>query len=169
VDYCLALERIPAVVRQLVAQPAHESPAVPEELKREARIMTGHTKDPETVESLGDKTGLVCPECGGSLYEIRDNQVQRYRCHVGHAYTAHSLLDDQNEAVERALWAALRSLEDRARIYQKLALHSDSRGFANLASDYNQQAQETSRHADNLRNLLNSVNLKPQEISPQES
>jgi two-component system chemotaxis response regulator CheB len=44
-----------------------------------------------------------------------------YRCHVGHAYTAEALIAGQDGAVEEALWAALRTLEETAALRRRLA------------------------------------------------
>ena len=64
---------------------------------------------------------FTCPECHGTLFEIDDEQVLRFRCHVGHALTAESLAADQVEALEATLWAAVRSFEERAELSGPLA------------------------------------------------
>ncbi len=80
---------------------------------------------PEVIDSNerpGEISPFTCPECAGSLYEIRDGQLIRFRCQVGHAYTAEkSMLDHKDEALENALYFALNSLEESAALTERLA------------------------------------------------
>jgi two-component system chemotaxis response regulator CheB len=69
------------------------------------------SKDPRP----GTPSGFSCPECGGGLWETTEGGVTRFRCRTGHGYAFESLLADQGDAVEAALWSALRTLEERAR------------------------------------------------------
>ena len=55
----------------------------------------------------GPASGFTCPECGGALWELRDGELVRYRCRVGHAYSEDAMVEAQADAVEAALWAAL--------------------------------------------------------------
>src|SRR3712207_7624956 len=54
------------------------------------------------------------PICKGVLYEQEDDRLIRFRCRVGHALSAESVLAEQSEAVEDALWMALNTLEESA-------------------------------------------------------
>ena len=56
---------------------------------------------------------FVCPRCGGVLWEDAGGEPLRWRCPRGHAYGPAALARAQDEAVEEALWAALRAAEDR--------------------------------------------------------
>lgn len=75
-----------------------------------------------------------------------DGELLRYRCHVGHAYDANLLLGAQTEAIERALWSALRALDERAALLRRLAgretssKHLTTR-WAELATEHEAQAQ----------------------------
>ena len=67
-------------------------------------------------------TRLTCPDCGGVLWEIDDLDILRFRCRTGHAWTVGSLTAEQDTAVEEALWASLRALEDTAALAERGAL-----------------------------------------------
>jgi two-component system chemotaxis response regulator CheB len=64
---------------------------------------------------------ITCPDCGGVLTETDDGGVLHFRCHVGHAYSPRSLLALHADAVERAMWTAARSLEDRRTLLERMA------------------------------------------------
>jgi len=118
----------------------------------------------EAVERLwpsnGEKNmvpaGLTysCPECGGVLKEIVENGIERYRCRVGHLYSAESLLADQGLAVEKALWAAIRTLEEQAEFAERLADSSRKKQHLRLVKRFSDKAQVSRENASVLRDLL---------------
>src|SRR5262249_47369312 len=69
----------------------------------------------------GVRAELVCPLCQGVLTEAHTSGFQHFRCHVGHAFSLESLVREQSEEMERALWAAVRSLEESAALSRRLA------------------------------------------------
>ena len=46
---------------------------------------------------LGHPSHLSCPQCGGVLNEVTDASWTRFRCQIGHAFTAEALLAAQDE------------------------------------------------------------------------
>ena len=103
---------------------------------------------------IGAPTALACPDCGGGLFELKEGNLHRYRCYLGHAYSPGSLLDAQREELERSLWVALRVLEERASILQNMAQQASDRGGINSADQFAARANELRRHAERLRELL---------------
>jgi two-component system chemotaxis response regulator CheB len=84
--------------------------------------------EPDPAEMLdephrpdGPASGFTCPECNGALWELREGELLRYRCRVGHAYSEEAMVDAQGAAVEAALWAALEVLEERGELLHRLA------------------------------------------------
>ncbi|APE18469.1 chemotaxis protein CheB [Mycobacterium sp. WY10] len=69
-------------------------------------------------ERLGPPSGYTCPDCNGSLMAVDGGD---YRCRVGHAWTADALLRARDDEIERALWTAIRSLEEKAKLSRTLA------------------------------------------------
>ena len=107
VDYSLPLSEIPPLLNRL----SHESAAeegrypVPDEVEIEARITVQEMESDEfiaSVEKLGKISKLTCPDCHGALWEIYDDELLRYRCHVGHAFSAESLSEGQSQMLEVA-------------------------------------------------------------------
>jgi len=105
----------------------------------------------ETEESSA--YGLTCPECGGTLLES-DQHRGRYTCHVGHAYSRDALLLNHDDAVERALWAALRSLRESALLRRTMASRAREGGLDGLAQRYEARAREAQERTDAIREVL---------------
>ena len=73
-----------------------------------------------------EPTSLTCPECDGAVEQIKDGKVIQFRCHVGHAFSLESFTEAHADALERALWIALRKLNEQRSIQENLT-HGDNR------------------------------------------
>jgi two-component system chemotaxis response regulator CheB len=98
----------------------------------------------------GPPSGLTCPECGGTLWESRTGEPARFTCHVGHAYSAKSLVEAQGQSLESSLWAALRALEERSDLLRRLGRRTCGGAHERLET----RAREADEHATRLRDLL---------------
>ncbi len=102
-------------------------------------------------EGHGVPSPFSCPECGGVLWEMKEGDLVRFRCRVGHGYTMASLAEDQTDAVENALWAAMRALEEKAALSTRMSEATlDSRSAMRLR----EQAQDNRDYADTLRRII---------------
>lgn len=93
VDHCLPLDQIPALLTTLTRQPAKNSREypVPETIKTETKfVMMG--QDMKDMDKLDTPSAITCPACHGCMWELRDGELMRYRCHVGYAYSVDSLV-----------------------------------------------------------------------------
>ena len=146
VDYCPSGAELAKLLVALVAEPAGPSPEVPEDIRLEVRMAAQGGSGRQSGEQLDRPLVPSCPECGGALREVTDGELLRYRCHVGHAYDADLLLGAQTEIVERALWSALRALEERVALLWRMAgqgtiSNSLATRWAELAAEHEAQAQ----------------------------
>jgi two-component system chemotaxis response regulator CheB len=105
----------------------------------------------------GFPSGFTCPECGGSLWEDDEGGVPRFRCRTGHAYSVDTLLAEHSEAVEAGLWAALRTLEERAAMTRRMAARFRGRGRRSTAARFDRQANAAVEQALVIRTALESV------------
>jgi two-component system chemotaxis response regulator CheB len=103
---------------------------------------------------LTEPSAFTCPECSGTLWEIVDGDLVRYRCRVGHSFSPDSMQVEQAQATERALWMALRSLEERAALSRKLAEGARQRNHAIMVQRFERRAADVERDAAAIRRLL---------------
>jgi two-component system chemotaxis response regulator CheB len=105
-----------------------------------------------------DRPGVVsvfsCPECHGTLWEADEGGILRFRCRVGHVYSPESMVAAQTDSVDRALWAALRSLEERAALTKKLAERARARQHSWVSRAFDERARAAEEHAGVVRQLL---------------
>lgn len=92
------------------------------------------------TEDLGSPSGYTCPDCNGSLIGVSEGN---YRCHVGHAWTADALLEARDGEVDGALWVAMRSLQEKAKLSRRLAGQIE----AGILRDRYQAIAEETEHA----------------------
>ncbi len=160
VDHCLPLSEIALLLARVVREevPAEEEGAypVPDDMQMEDRMTRVDSNTPKNVAKLGHPSGFTCPECAGPLWEMRDEEVLRFRCRVGHAYTAESMLSGKTEALEGALWTALNTLEEGAQMSQRLATESRARGHEHAATRFEERAHKTREQADLIRQALDN-------------
>jgi two-component system chemotaxis response regulator CheB len=154
IDYCVPILKTGAILYRLTQEPVVETPSIPEDLRIEVSITENPTANSDRIEELGESASMICPDCGGPLRELRDEKLRRYRCRLGHAFTAESLLEGQSEAIEYALWAAVRTMEDRVRILMNLANGRREQNHNKIAATYETQAKELQRHAQQIRKML---------------
>jgi two-component system chemotaxis response regulator CheB len=158
VDHCLPLaaiaDRLVALAREEVGEPID---AAPRSMATEVRMAAEHQSSMDDLDTLGKRSPLTCPECGGALWQMDEAGAQRFRCHVGHAYSIRTLAAEQSSRVEAALWAALRSLEEKERLAHKMAGEAASRGNVRSAASYTDHARSSATHAEVLRGMLGSA------------
>jgi two-component system chemotaxis response regulator CheB len=94
---------------------------------------------------------ITCPDCGGVLKEEDEAGVARFRCHVGHMYSARSLLALHADGVERAMWTAARGLEDRAVLLTNLAGRERGDGHDGLAAQFDTHARQARAESGAIR------------------
>jgi two-component system chemotaxis response regulator CheB len=154
VDYCVPVLKMGAVLYRLSQESPAETPTIPQELCIETNIAENPNANNDCAEQLGESVSSTCPECGGPLWELHDEKLRRYRCRLGHAFTAESLLEGQSEVIEYALWAAVRTMEDRVRILLSLAHGRRGHGQSKIAANYETQAKELKMQAQQIRKML---------------
>ncbi|QLY32006.1 chemotaxis protein CheB [Nocardia huaxiensis] len=155
VDHVLPVREIGATLAQrfLKRDDLPEPPPLSEINRLEAHLDAGVGITRNGVATMTDPSGLSCPDCNGVLYALPDTP-QRYRCRVGHAWTAQALLAEQSVEVERALWTALRALQEKQQLAERMCADAQRHGDQRLAARYSEQRHEHAHAAEVLRKLL---------------
>ena len=155
VDYVLRIADIAETLSKLVTRPTLEDPMTPDDqIKQEADIVAEDKAALERGEYSGRSSAVTCPECGGVLWELQKDSIVHFRCHVGHAYSLDSLIAEQSEMVEQALWAAVRALEEKAALARRMASHAHQQNRRLTENQFQQRAHEAGHSAELLRQIL---------------
>lgn len=154
-DLCVGLETMPHEIAKLVERvpPKVEDRRVRDRLQHEVRINEG-TNIMDHLQAIGTPSGLSCPDCGGSLFEVNESQPPRYRCHIGHAFSAQALFDAQRESSEDAMRSAVRALQEREMLLRRLATVSRFSGMGHEAQVGEQRANEVRDQVRALNKLI---------------
>lgn len=109
-------------------------------------------------EALGGVvSAFTCPECHGALWELRDGELARYRCRVGHSYSERSLVEHKSRSLEDALWTALTALEESAAIAARAAERATASGHVHTADHFRQRAELIEQRSVLLRDVLGTL------------
>jgi two-component system chemotaxis response regulator CheB len=151
VDYALPAEEIPGLLTRLMV----ELPTRPATSPQGSPRYANRGREPVRPEGANHVLApLTCPDCSGNLWEFREGEILRYHCRIGHSYSMRSLQAAQDEAVERALWAGIRSLEENAVLARRLRKEADARGHGHLARRYDQRVARVEESIGILRRFL---------------
>jgi len=100
------------------------------------------------------RTMLTCPDCGGVLWEMGDGADPHYRCHVGHVYSIESLESYKDDILERALWEAVRTLEENASLARRMATTAREANRTISMERFEACARQHAENANLIRGLL---------------
>ncbi len=157
----LPIEQIADALVQLVAEdlpePVNADTGADSLEAKENRLMEQEMPQIADENRPGHPSVFGCPECGGVLWELEENGFLRFRCRVGHAYTARVLNTEQRHATEVALWSALRALEESAGLHERMADRASTTHQAGAADRFRERAESTRENAKVLREFLTRV------------
>ncbi len=147
VDHCVPLAEMGAILVRLA-----RTRNIPKR-KKGAIHMEKRSMSPKEMEKkFGQPTSFVCPECNGPLWETKAGPSLQFRCHVGHAYSPESLLADHADGLERALWSAVRTFDERAGLLRRIG--EQKHQSVSDGKNWETKAKEHEKHAQVIRQLL---------------
>ncbi len=168
-DFVLPLSEIAGQIARIVQLAPHETKAAPHGtnavppsrlLEVETRFVEMQTMTIEDMEAIGTHAGVSCPECHGPIWKIKDGSLQRYRCHVGHAYSAKTMLAGQVEAQETHLWQALRLMKERMTLIWEMRAQAENENRAEDAATYEVNVRKLERNVRLIQEMLESGELE---------
>jgi len=135
-DEVLRVEALGLRLAEIVGQPAPPRPAP---------RGVGEVEPPSTPSRLS------CPACGGVLALAEEGGgAEEFRCRVGHRFDLPTLATENQPAIESALWASVRMLEEGSEIADRLRQHSSG----SMVERYRERSETLQRQAGVIRDLL---------------
>ena len=153
-DLCVPAARLGDVLSELAREPPGAALPISPDIRLEVEIAAGERIGSAILAGVADPAALTCPGCGGVLSEMKGARPMRFRCQVGHAYTADSLAKEQEGQVDEALRVALRIIEERAELVQRMAADGRRSGRLSVAEMYELRAAEYREYADMIRRVV---------------
>lgn len=160
IDYILPLSEIPSILVTLVNTPiaTEAEKLVPSQIKYESDMSQDIQIQENGTLPSGKPSTFTCPDCGGTLWEIQEGKMLQFRCHVGHAFGAETLQGMQSEAIEEALWIAMRALHEKAMLSERMASRMRDRNLLLAAQRLEQEAQDAQQRSAIIQEVLDLGN-----------
>jgi two-component system chemotaxis response regulator CheB len=159
-DHVVSAAKMGGLLAAITAADLPDRPAVAGDPLLDAEVAISDLTGLTTDELAAAPAGFGCPSCGGSLFQIEETPVPRYRCRVGHAWSPDSLLDEQAIALEGALWMALRALEEKSALSRRMAAGGMRRHSA-TGDRFRGMADEADAAGAAIRRLIADIGSTP--------
>ncbi len=156
-DHVVKLAVMPALLSELVAKPQGKLMTPKPEVKYEVDLARGKTGSTKEMDRISQRSLLACPDCHGVMWEIKEGELLRYRCHVGRAYTAELMSLALDESLQRAVASGLRALDERIALAQSLQREAENNGHRRVAESWGERLAECQREAQILRDSMRRV------------
>jgi two-component system, chemotaxis family, protein-glutamate methylesterase/glutaminase len=156
VDHILPISSIATLLVRLADKRAlgEEVETMPSESEMEPDVLE---LDGAALRARGKPdppSSFTCPDCGGTLFQLNERNLLQFRCRTGHAFSAGTLMSQQAQVQEEALWAAIRSLEERSDLMQQMATKAHEGDRKLSAKRYEAMRLEAQQRADLIRQAL---------------
>jgi two-component system chemotaxis response regulator CheB len=91
------------------------------------------------------------------VYEVEHGELAHFECFVGHGFSPESLREEHTEALERALWTAIRKLKERVVLHQNLMERKRNKGERELAKRLEDSIQTAKKDLNLLSEVLDRI------------
>jgi two-component system, chemotaxis family, protein-glutamate methylesterase/glutaminase len=160
VDYTISIAEMADLLVRLSMEEVEENAEVEmqengenEKTEIEIRIAAEDSAFESGVMKLGVLTPFTCPECHGVMSRLSEGNIQRYRCHTGHAFSADALLAGVTENIEDSLYNVIRGVEESIMLLNHLGDHFAEVNEPKLAAVYFKKAKEADTRVDLIRQV----------------
>jgi two-component system, chemotaxis family, protein-glutamate methylesterase/glutaminase len=153
VDHVATLDEMPALLATLASAKSRRPDVGPNQALRDEHATIFGDANMKHLKAIGTPSAFTCPDCGGALFELNDQQPVRFVCHTGHAYSLRTLTAAREDTTDAALWTSLRALQEKEAIVRRLAEVQESRlpGAGELAL---REAEELAAASKVLRRFI---------------
>ena len=155
VDYCVGVSEIAKLLVRLTKQPVKKEEVMKDEqTKKEIEIAAEENALEKGLMNLGELTPFSCPECHGVLSRLQSNNIIRYRCHTGHAYSVDALMTSITEKIEDSLYSAIRGMDEIIMLLNHIGDHLAEINQPKLAALYFKKAKEAQGRSELVRKAV---------------
>lgn len=154
IDHVVAKTALGLLLTRLVRQKPPTPAAVEAPVEEPAEEPAEEIETSMGMSELERPVGLTCPECGGALRDVGETALQTYRSHTGHAFAAEELLGQQLDAVERAMFVALRVLNEHAELCRRMIEDARKSGRSHGVAYWTRLQEEAEAQLEPLRRFL---------------
>jgi len=130
--------------------------------QKQARIQDD-IRAQEQGQRDGETSVVSCPDCGGILWQLDDDRLVTFQCHIGHRYTPDTLVIQKTEQLEAALVSGLRLLKEKAILLRQAAQRARERGEPGAADRLAEQAGVDDDYAALIQRAL--LEAEPSSLS----
>ncbi|WP_316752446.1 chemotaxis protein CheB [Pedobacter gandavensis] len=150
VDYKVSINEMGYILSDLFSRSQCEVGHVPADVKLEAEITMRMSSSVKDLEKLGPLTPFTCPDCGGVLARVENDQIARYRCYTGHTYTEKALESEKIKRIEESLWVAIRMMEERKNLLESMGSYN--------SQSKNERVGQMQVHIERLKSMMMDFN-----------
>ena len=168
VDHVAAADRMAGLLASLAGTPAEAAPAPSVDLELEVSIAAGRQAGSGLLRQIAKPSPLTCPHCQGVLSEMKEHGPLRYRCQIGHAFTAEAVISAYEKSMTEAIRIAMRMMEERTELVARMARDAREQGRTAVAELYEARAAEYSGYAATLRRAATMELRTAHRAAPQE-
>lgn len=149
-DHVVRADGLAALLGEIAATDSQLGECLSENLALEVDIAMGVRLGAHNLARISTPSALSCPDCHGVLSEMGERRPLRYRCQIGHAYTAEAVAS-HTEEIDEAVRIAMRMMEERVTLVTRMAEDARQTGRTAVAELYEARAEEYMRYAATLR------------------
>lgn len=156
IDYCVPVAELPSLLVRLSKEPLSENADVmqDEQTKKEIEIAAEEYALKKNIFSFGELSPFTCPECHGVLSRLHNDNIVRYRCHTGHAYSVDTLMAGLMEKIEDGLYGAMRGMDESVMLLNHMGDHYAEANQPKLAALYFKKAKEAEKRSQLVREAV---------------
>jgi two-component system chemotaxis response regulator CheB len=156
-DYKVRSAEISGLLVRLANESSEKKTAANEELEKriatDVQIAAGTSVPEKNILDLGQFTSFTCPECHGSLIEIKEEKFSRFRCHTGHGFSEDALLEAVTQSTGEMTWQVTRGLQETVMLLQHMGGHLRDADDFEKAGKFFVKARELEKRASQMQKL----------------
>lgn len=170
-DYMVRIEELAPLLVRLTQDPVPLDPRVNpmDQMERMNEIVDQDMARQAENRRHGEVSIFTCPKCSGAHWQLTEPGVG-FRCHVGHTHRGEVLLSEQTEALEAALWTAVRTFKEKWVLASQLARAERREGDPGAAARFEEQARQAAEFGHLIEDLLlqgGSLGERGAEVAPE--